>query len=82
MRIEGRAEIVENDPSMDGVVAAQLAVRVRATNIYPNCARNVHKMELVEPSQYSPKSSDDDVATAPWADNFQDVLPDAMKPKT
>ena len=81
MRINGTAEIINEHPAYNGVRAAQLAVRVRITDIHPNCPRNVHKMALVEQSRYTPKCEADDVGKAPWSDGFADVLPDSMKPE-
>lgn len=81
MRVNGVAEIVSSHPSMDDVAAAQLVVRVRVTDIHPNCPRNVHKMQLVETSSYTPKSASEDVGKAPWGETFKDVLPDHMKPE-
>lgn len=80
MRINGSAEILDDHPAFRGVRAAQLAVRVRITDIHPNCPRNVHKMSLVEQSSYTPKCEADDVGKAPWGDSFADVLPENMKP--
>lgn len=80
LRVNGSAEILDDHPAFRGVRAAQLAVRVRITDIHPNCPRNVHKMALVAPSGYTPKCADDDVVKAPWGDSFADVLPENMKP--
>ena len=81
MRINGTAEIIDDHPAYNGVRAAQLAVRVKITDIHPNCPRNVHKMTLVEQSRYTPKCVADDVGKAPWGDDFGDVLPESMKPE-
>lgn len=81
MRINGVGEIVENHPAFASVRAVQFAIRVRITDIHPNCPRNVHKMTLVEQSSYTPKCEADDVGKAPWSENFADVLPDNMKPE-
>ena len=81
MRINGVAEIVEGHPAYAGVRAAQFAIRVRITDIHPNCPRNVHKMTLIEQSRYTPKCEADDVGKAPWSSKFADVLPEHMKPE-
>ena len=80
MRVNGLAEIVEDHPALDGTVAAQLGVRVRVSDIHPNCLRNVHRMQIVETSTYTPKTAAEDVRKAPWGNDFEDVLPDHMKP--
>ena len=79
-RVNGVAELVDNHPALAGTVAAQLGVRVCITDIHPNCLRNVHKMQFVETSSYTPTSDDRDVQKAPWGDSFRDVLPDHMRP--
>jgi len=80
MRVNGVAEILDDHPALEGAVAAQLAVRVAVTDIHPNCLRNVHKMQFVESSSFTPKSADEDVKKAPWSETFRDVLPEQMKP--
>jgi len=80
MRVNGTAEIVEGHQALEGTVAAQQVVRVNVTDIHPNCLRNVHKMQLVETSDFTPTSADRGVKKAPWGDGFKDVLPDHMKP--
>ena len=80
MRVNGVATLIDDHPVMRDTVAAQLIVRVQVSDIHPNCPRNVHKMALVEPSGYTPKSASDDVGKAPWTKRFSDVLPEAMKP--
>ena len=80
MRVNGTASIIEGHKALDGTVAAQQVVRVNVTDIHPNCMRHVHKMQLVEQSDFTPVSDDKDVKKAPWGDGFMDVLPDHMKP--
>ena len=81
MRVNGTAHIVDGHKALEGTVAAQQVVRVKVTDIHPNCLRNVHKMQLVETSDFTPTSADRDVKKAPWGDGFKDVLPDHMKPE-
>jgi len=76
LRVNGRAEVVGDDPLMAGVPGAQLLVRVTPVDIFPNCPRYVPNMTLVEPSAYLPKAD-----TAPveprWKsfEIFADVIP-------
>ena len=81
MRINGVGEIVEDYPAYTDVRAAQLAIRLRISDIDPNCPRNVHKMTLVEQSRYTPKSEADGVGKAPWSDWFADALLESVKPE-
>jgi len=76
LRVNGEAAIVEGDPLLEAFPGAQLVVRVRATRIFPNCPRYVHRMSLVEASPYVPREG----STPPvpkWKtfDAFRDVLP-------
>jgi predicted pyridoxine 5'-phosphate oxidase superfamily flavin-nucleotide-binding protein len=54
LRVNGIASLDEADPLLDRWPGAQLVVRVEATSILPNCARYVHRMELVERSRFVP----------------------------
>ena len=51
-------------------------VRVRATQVFPNCPRYIHRMQLVERSQFVPRPAEETPVPA-WkrADWARDVLP-------
>src|SRR5436305_754027 len=51
LRVNGVASLVELD---DAPVGAQFVVRVRATQVFPNCPRYIHRMALVERSRFVP----------------------------
>jgi predicted pyridoxine 5'-phosphate oxidase superfamily flavin-nucleotide-binding protein len=76
LRVNGRAEVVEDDPLMAAIPGAQLLVKVTPVDIFPNCPRYVPNMQLVEPSAYLPEP-----AAAPlepkWKsfEIFADVVP-------
>jgi predicted pyridoxine 5'-phosphate oxidase superfamily flavin-nucleotide-binding protein len=75
LRVNGLARIVANDPLQASFEGAQLAVRVRALRIFPNCPRYIHRMAVAEPSPYVPRAGQ----TPPvpkWKrmDAFRDVL--------
>lgn len=53
--VRGRATASDQDPLLPLTVGAQLIVRVTAEIIHPNCPRYIHKMKLVEPSEYVPE---------------------------
>ena len=55
LRVLGRATAAEDDPLRAEFAGAQLVVRVRAEQIFPNCPRYIHRMQLVEPSVYAPR---------------------------
>ena len=76
LRVNGRAEVVGDDPMMDGVPGAQLLVKVTPTAIFPNCPRYIPTLQLVEPSPYLPKAAE--AALEPkWKsfEMFSDVVP-------
>jgi predicted pyridoxine 5'-phosphate oxidase superfamily flavin-nucleotide-binding protein len=54
LRVNGRAEVVDDDPLMAQVPGAQLLVKLTPVDIFPNCPRYVPNMQLVEPSIYVP----------------------------
>ncbi|MBI5288048.1 MAG: pyridoxamine 5'-phosphate oxidase family protein [Chloroflexi bacterium] len=76
MRFNGEASISYDDPLMAEYPEAQFIVRVRAREIFPNCPRYIHKMQLVQRSKFVPKSECETPVPAwkagGWVD---DVLP-------
>jgi uncharacterized protein len=54
VRVNGRASVSETDALVAEFTGAQLVVRVRATQIFPNCPRYIPKLAVVEPSPYAP----------------------------
>ena len=53
-RVNGLASLSDDDPLLAKFPEAQLIVRVRATEIFGNCPRFVHRMQLVEPASQAP----------------------------
>ena len=76
LRVLGRATASEDDPLRAEFPGAQLVVRVRAEQIFPNCPRYIHRMQLVELSAYSPRPDYQSPEPA-WKQMpaFRDVLP-------
>ena len=56
MRVNGVATVDLDDPLRAEMTGAALVVRVRTTQVFPNCSRYIHKMQLVERSQFVPKA--------------------------
>ena len=54
LRVNGRASVHSTDPLLATFPGAQLIVRVQAEAIFPNCPRYVPKMQVTEPSRYTP----------------------------
>jgi uncharacterized protein len=75
MRLNGVASIDPGDPLAADWPEAQLVVRVRATQVFPNCPRYIHEYKLVQRSRFVPKSDCETPAPAwkrrEWA---RDVL--------
>ena len=55
LRLNGVASIDEQDPLVDAYPQAQFVVRVRTTEVFPNCPRYIHRMALVERSRFVPE---------------------------
>ena len=76
LRVNGVASIDPDDALMDAYPEAQFVVRVRATQVFPNCPRYIHRMALVERSRFVPRA---ETATPvpSWkrTDWARDVLP-------
>jgi hypothetical protein len=56
LRLNGVASIDLEDPLLAAYPRAQCVVRVRATEVFPNCPRYIHKLELVERSRFTPRA--------------------------
>jgi hypothetical protein len=76
LRLNGIASVEENDPLLEAFPRAQFVVRVRATEVFPNCPRYIHRLELAERSRFVPKAECEppvpDWKRREWA---RDVLP-------
>jgi predicted pyridoxine 5'-phosphate oxidase superfamily flavin-nucleotide-binding protein len=59
MRLNGVAEHVGDDPLLAEFPEAQFLWRVRATEVFPNCPRYIHRYQLVERSRFVPKTGCD-----------------------
>ena len=57
LRLNGIASIDADDPLLGDYERAQFVVRVRATQVFPNCPRYIHKLELVERSRFVPRAA-------------------------
>ena len=76
IRVNGHAQVAQDDPLLQEFPGAVLIVRVTATHIFPNCPRYLHKMALVEHSVYAPRPDYTPPVPA-WKtfDAFRDSLP-------
>jgi len=78
MRLNGTATIDFGDPLIAEWPEAQFVVRVRAEEVFPNCPRYIHKMELVERSVFVPKA-ECETPDPGWKDHFEDALPEDQR---
>lgn len=76
LRVNGRAEIVRDDPAIVGIAGAQLLVRVKPTDIFPNCPRYIPRMTLEAASPYAPATGAEPLEPK-WKafPDFADVVP-------
>jgi uncharacterized protein len=77
MRLNGEASVDDDDSLLVEYPEAQLIVRVRASEVFPNCPRYIHEYKLVARSRFVPKSECETPAPQ-WKRNdwAHDVLPD------
>jgi uncharacterized protein len=83
MRINGTATEHNDDPLLSEYPGAQLIVRVQAEQIFPNCPRYIHTMQIIKYSVYTPRLG----YTPPepeWKqmEEFRDALPDPRNSDT
>ena len=57
LRLNGLASVELDDPLLASFPEAQAIVRVRATHVFPNCPRYIHRLELVERSRFVPREA-------------------------
>jgi len=76
IRVNGLATVRDDDPLLAHCVGAQLMVRVQAQQIFPNCPRYVHRMQMIEASPYVPTAGVV-TPTPAWKTypQFNEVLP-------
>jgi hypothetical protein len=78
MRINGEARIEYDHPLMAEFPEAQFIVLVRPHQVFPNCPRYIHKMQLVERSKFVPKAACE-TPDPDWKDHFEEALPAAQR---
>ena len=76
LRVNGRAEVLSDDPRIAATPGAQLLVKVTPTDIFPNCPRYVPNMALAEASPDLPAAGSPPVEPK-WKEfeMFADVVP-------
>jgi predicted pyridoxine 5'-phosphate oxidase superfamily flavin-nucleotide-binding protein len=76
VRVNGRAEVVLDDPLMREFVGAQALVRVTPIDIFPNCPRYIPDLATGTPSPYVPHADQPPLEPS-WKSNpaWQEVVP-------
>jgi uncharacterized protein len=76
VRVNGRAEVVLDDPLMREFAGAQALIRVTPIDIFPNCPRYIPDLATGKPSPYVPCAEQPPLEPA-WKSNpaWQKVVP-------
>jgi uncharacterized protein len=83
LRIHGKASIHLEDDLRSDYVESKYIVRILISNVFDNCGRYIHKMQMLETSEFVPQSG---CATPVpgWKlrDDIKDTLPKSNIPNT
>lgn len=76
LRVNGRAEVVLDDPLMSELPGAQAIIRVTPVDIFPNCPRYIPDLAAGTPSPYIPRSDQPPLEPG-WKSNaaWKEVVP-------
>jgi predicted pyridoxine 5'-phosphate oxidase superfamily flavin-nucleotide-binding protein len=76
IRVQGRATISRDDPTMSVYKEADLVVRMHLSELWQNCPRYIHRHQKLAPSRYVPRAACE-TPVAGWKriDVISDVLP-------
>jgi uncharacterized protein len=75
LRVHGNASVSTDDPLLGTWDGALVVVRVAVTEVFPNCPRYVHRMQLVERSRFVPRGAPPPVPAWKRAEWACDALP-------
>jgi len=75
LRLQGRAELVEEGPLLGLFDEAELVIKVSASDIWMNCPRYIHRYKKVVASRYVPRAGIE-TPLCEWKriDGLQDIL--------
>ena len=76
LRVNGRAEVVLDDPLMQEFVGAQALVNLTPIDIFPNCPRYIPDLAAGKPSPYVPRENQPPLEPG-WKSNpaWQELVP-------
>ena len=77
IRVRGEAKCIKEGPILKSYPGANLAVELTVSNVWVNCPRYIHRMDLSDQSPYIP-AKDGTIPQALWkrVDLVQDVITD------
>lgn len=77
IRVRGEAKCIKEGPILKSYPGANLAVKLTISNVWVNCPRYIHRMNLSDQSPYIP-AKDGTIPLALWkrVDLVQDVITD------
>ncbi|HEU5211730.1 MAG TPA: pyridoxamine 5'-phosphate oxidase family protein [Gaiellaceae bacterium] len=58
LRLNGIASFHDDDPLLRDYPGAQIIIRVRAEQVFPNCPRYIHQYRLVQRSRFVPRDGE------------------------
>lgn len=75
LRLQGRAELVQDGPLVSAFTEAELVIRVAVTDVWMNCPRYVHRYRKEAASRYVPRA-ETETPLCEWKriDGLQDIL--------
>lgn len=83
MRVNGRAQILEDDPRIAEIPGAKRLISVEVDHVFPNCPRYIPKLSFEEPSVYTPTAEttppEPDWKSRDWVKDVFDAEADANK---
>lgn len=82
LRMQGIASVLDTDPALASFPGAELIVRIKATAIWPNCPRYIHRYQKVSRSRYVPEAARE-APLAEWKriDLVRDAMPRSEEAK-
>lgn len=81
IRVNGSASVLSDDPLRETMEGAFFVVRVNIDQVFPNCSRYIHTMQMSELSNHAPRACHTPPAASWKADeDFRDYLPSRDRP--
>ena len=82
IRVRGEARCIKEGPILKSYPGANLVIELTVSNVWVNCPRYIHQMDLTEQSPYIPEK-DGTIPLALWkrVDLVQDVITDEGREK-